>query len=297
MALLLLFIDGLGLGARADNPLSAAEGALRLERGAEVSYSYAGGALRAADATMGVKGLPQSATGQTAIFTGVNTAGVLGRHLSGWPSGRLRELLRQDSIFIRLTRAGLRTTFANAFSPAYFLRPVGRMSASTLHMLYAGLKPRWVWQIPEGEAVFQDFTNSLLLDSGFGIDEQAPEDAGRTLAAMLDRQDFVLYEYFITDAAAHRRIRIEPTEVVRSLERMISALLKAADLERHCIALCSDHGNIEDCSNRSHTRNPVPLLAWGDGASDLFRGVTSITGIADAVSRHFGLGVQTTATQ
>jgi 2,3-bisphosphoglycerate-independent phosphoglycerate mutase len=222
---------------------------------------------------------------------------LIGHHLSGWPSGRLRVLLRQDSIFIRLKGAGLRAAFANAFSPAYFLRPVGRMSASTLHMLYAGLRPRWVWQIPEGKAVFQDFTNKLLLDSGFGIGEQTPEDAGRALAGMLDRQDFVLYEYFITDAAAHRRIRIEPADVVRSLERMISALLTAADLERHCIALCSDHGNIEDGSNRSHTRNPIPLLAWGDGASDLFHGVSSITGIADAVSRRFGLAVHTTALQ
>jgi 2,3-bisphosphoglycerate-independent phosphoglycerate mutase len=292
MSLLLLFIDGIGLGGSDNNPLCSATGPLRIMQGTEESYNFAGGILRAADATMGVPGLPQSATGQTAIFTGVNTARLIGRHLSGWPNARLRDLLQRDSIFIRLTSAGLRAAFANAFSTAYFLRPVNRMSASTLHMLYAGLKPRWIWQIPAGEAVFQDFTNKLLADSGFPVPEQTPEAAGQTLAAMLEHQDFVLYEFFITDAAAHRRIRIEPAEVITLLEKMISSLLHSADLRRHCIALCSDHGNIEDSTSRSHTRNPIPLLAWGDGAVEMFHEVTSISGIANAVCRRFGITIK-----
>lgn len=294
MSLLLLFVDGLGLGARRGNPLSAADvHALAFYEDSLDGYDYRGGVLRSADAAMGVDGKPQSATGQTAIFTGVNTAGLIGRHLSGWPSRKLRELLREDSIYLRLRRAGIRATFANAFSPAYFLRPVSRMSATTLHLLYSGLKPRWIWQIPSGEAVYQDFTNRLLLNSGFDIPEQTPEVSGAALAAMLDRYDFVLYEYFLTDAAAHGRIKRSPVEIVSQLERLLVALLDTADLGKHCVALCSDHGNIEEESSRTHSKNEVPLAAWGEGAEQLFDGVSSITGIADAVSRHFDISVET----
>ncbi len=293
MSLLLLFIDGLGLGARRGNPLHTADvRALAFYKDSINSYDYQGGVLRSADATMGVDGKPQSATGQTAIFTGANTAELVGGHLSGWPNRKLRGLLREDSTFIRLTRAGLRATFANAFSPAYFLRPVSRMSATTLHMLYAGMKPRWIWQIPSGEAVYQDFTNRVLVNSGFDIPEQDPKVSAESLAAMLDDYDFILYEYFLTDAAAHKRINRSPEEVLFSLDSMIAALLSAADLDHHCIALCSDHGNIEDESSRSHTNNDVPLAAWGDGAERLFEGISSITGVAAAVCRHFGIRVQ-----
>ncbi len=286
MSLLLLFIDGLGLGEREGNPLFEA-GAQVLALGPDIerSYRYRGAVARAVDSTMGVDGLPQSATGQTAIFTGVNTSRLLGRHLSGWPSPRLRGLLKRDSVFLRLRSAGKRAVFANAFTPAYFLRPVNRMSASTLHMLYAGLRPRWIWQIDTGGAVFQDFTNRMLIESGFDISERTPEQAGAGLAAFLQRYDFTLYEFFLTDAAAHRRVRMQPVEVLGMLGRMLDALLEAADLDRHCVAICSDHGNIEDSSTRSHTRNPVPLLAWGKGAEGVFAGVEDITGIAPAVVR------------
>ena len=47
---------------------------------------YAGATLLALDAVLGVKGRPQSATGQTSLFTGVNAAAVLGRHLRGFPN-------------------------------------------------------------------------------------------------------------------------------------------------------------------------------------------------------------------
>jgi hypothetical protein len=245
-----------------------------------------GGQAIALDTCLGVPGLPQSATGQTAIFTGVNTPASLGRHLSGFPNKYLRSLLRRDSIFIRLVKAGLKTTFANAFTPAYFLLPINRMSASSLHMLYAGLMPRWIWNIPSGKALFQDFTNRTLIEAGFNLPELSPETAGHNLAALLGEHDFVLYEYFLTDAAAHGRIRQSPEAIVKHLDRMVTAVLQTVDLERHAVALCSDHGNIEDPSVRTHTGNAAPMVAWGHGKERLLDGLESLTGIRDAVCRY-----------
>ena len=45
------------------------------------------------DACLGVPGIPQSATGQTAIFTGVNAAARLGRHSEGFPGPELRAII------------------------------------------------------------------------------------------------------------------------------------------------------------------------------------------------------------
>jgi 2,3-bisphosphoglycerate-independent phosphoglycerate mutase len=286
MALLLLFVDGLGLAGRDNNPLhQAGVEALALFSDSIDTYSFAGGAAKAVDATLGIGGLPQSATGQTALFTGVNAARLIGRHLSGWPSPRLRTLLRSDSIFIRLKAGGRRVAFANAFTPGYFLRPVRLMSASTLHMLYAGLRPRWIWQIPSGEAVYQDFTNRMLIESGFDVPEHTPEQAGSNLRGLLEKFDFVLYEFFLTDAAAHRRIGIDTVEVIKRLERMLTTLIDSCGPRRHTLVLCSDHGNIEDDSTRGHTRNPVPLAAWGRGAEPILEEVRDITGIASAICR------------
>ena len=33
--------------------------------------------------------------------------------------------------------------------------------------------------------------------------------------------------------------------------------------------VCSDHGNVEDLSTRSHTLNRVPVLGFGPGAARL----------------------------
>lgn len=127
----------------------------------------------------------------------------------------------------------------------------------------------------------------MLLESGCAVPALTPSEAAGILAGLVDRHDFVLYEYFLTDAAAHGRIARGPAEVLIEIDALITALLGELDLERHGVLLCSDHGNIEDSSVRGHTRNPVPLLAWGAGAEALVTGVRGISGIAGAVESYF----------
>ena len=64
------------------------------------------------DARLGVDGTPQSATGQTAILTGVNAAALLGTHLHGFPNRALRKVIESDNLFIRLLKRGISCTFA-----------------------------------------------------------------------------------------------------------------------------------------------------------------------------------------
>ncbi|HET7322574.1 MAG TPA: hypothetical protein VFI96_08785, partial [Longimicrobiaceae bacterium] len=120
--LLLLFLDGVGLGEDDPgvNPFARAElptlGALL--GGDE-------GMMIAADARLGVPGLPQSGTGQTALLTGVNAAERMGRHFGPWVPTALREMLAAQNLLSRAAAAGRRVAFANAY-PEGFLSPGGR---------------------------------------------------------------------------------------------------------------------------------------------------------------------------
>ena len=48
--------------------------------------------------------------------------------------------------------------------------------------------------------------------------------------------------------------------------------------------MISDHGNLEESDHKRHTRNPVPLLAWGAGANDLVRGVSGLEALTPALT-------------
>ena len=84
MGALLLFFDGIGVGP------NDVDGTL----------------FRPIDATLGVPGLPPSATGQTSLLTGINAARHAGGHQLGLPGPTLRPLIESDSIFLKLTVIG-----------------------------------------------------------------------------------------------------------------------------------------------------------------------------------------------
>src|SRR5438094_3390736 len=126
MSIIFIFIDGVGLApAGPDNPLTEANTpALRALLGGPMTIERVrrGDAfvLKAIDATLGVTGLPQSGTGQTALLAGINAAALHGRHQPHFPPVALRPMLAERSIFRRVGDRGGRATFANAFGPGYW---------------------------------------------------------------------------------------------------------------------------------------------------------------------------------
>ncbi len=79
------------LAALAGGPLIA--GCARTEPGRIV---------REVDATLGVDGLPQSGTGQTTLFTGVNAAQALGRHVPAFPGPRLKAIIEAEGLLAKV---------------------------------------------------------------------------------------------------------------------------------------------------------------------------------------------------
>jgi bisphosphoglycerate-independent phosphoglycerate mutase (AlkP superfamily) len=61
-------------------------------------------------------------------------------------------------------------------------------------------------------------------------------------------------------------------------------LLDALDPARTLLVVCSDHGNLEDLSVKTHTRNAVPLVANGAGAG-MLAGARSIQDVTPGLVR------------
>ncbi|HXD32374.1 MAG TPA: hypothetical protein VN643_14730 [Pyrinomonadaceae bacterium] len=266
MSVLLFFIDGLGIGTRGPhNPLDGIDGAepLAIFQAETVSVILEG-VLVPTDSCLGVEGRPQSASGQTTILTGINAPSLLGYHKQGFPNSALLEILKEHSIFKQLRDAGIeKITFANAYTQRFFDERPRWVSATTAAVEAAELSFRTVEDLKADQAVYQDFSNGLLIARGEDVGPRTPEKAAEVLAGIVATHRFTLYEYFITDKMGHAQDFNASRLVVQKLAAMIRALLSFLDLDRTTVILTSDHGNIEDLSTRNHTLNSVPTLVWG----------------------------------
>jgi len=289
MSLLLIFVDGLGIGTRGThNPLDAlgAQAApLAVFQDEEPEIAF-GGALVRTDARLGVEGRPQSASGQTTILTGVNAPAALGYHKQGFPNEEMRAILRERSVFLQLARAGVGpNVFANAYTPRFFAERPRWVSATTVAVEAAGMEFRNLEDLRHGRAVFHDFTNRLAVEGGADVPLRTPEEAAAVLARLSAEHRFTLYEYFITDRVGHEQNREAALEVLTRLARFVRRVLASLDLERTTVLLTSDHGNVEDLSVRNHTLNLVPTLVWGAARELVRQRVRTLADITPTIVR------------
>ena len=296
MSVLLFFIDGLGIGTRGPhNPFDDLPDAdpLAIFQDEEPSIAF-DGRLTPTDACLGVEGRPQSASGQTTILTGVNAPATVGYHKQGFPNQALLDIIREHSLFVQLKRAGVSPiTFANTYTKRFFESRPRWISATTAAVEAAGLRFNQVEDLRAGAAVYHDFTNAMLIESGEKVDPRTPEEAGEVLAGIVGANRFTLYEYFITDKIGHAQDRDVARQVLPMLARFIRALLGKLDLERSTVILTSDHGNIEDLSVRNHTRNPVPTIVWGRHRKHIAPRIRSLTDITPAIVDVLTKGTET----
>lgn len=291
---LLFFIDGVGVGP--DDPdvnllASGAFPSLGLTEGRAPRASVGTAALaHGLDPSMGVPGLPQSATGQTAILTGVNAPAAMGAHISGFPGPTLRKLLFRYSILKRVRERGRSATFLNAYRPAFFQTPEPRrrLSATSLATLASGAPFRSWEDLVEGRAVTHDLTHWRLRERGYDLPERTPETAGAILAREAMQNDFSLFEYFETDRAGHDMDRTRLARCLGDVHRTLETVLRNVDLASMTVLVVSDHGNVEDRRVKTHTLNPALFAAWGAGAAENGAPVRALTDVAPLVLRALG---------
>jgi 2,3-bisphosphoglycerate-independent phosphoglycerate mutase len=286
-----VFLDGVGLGPQtAQNPLSTkanlpfVSSLLGTPLLGNQAVSRPGLLFKPIDARLGVPGLPQSATGQTSLYTGCNAPQFRGQHQTGFANGSLRQLIEAHGIFKQVLHLGGTATLANLYSPQYFYAIAHRRirySVGTLLNLTAGLPFRLQMEYEAGEALFWDITGELAHHRGIVAPPIAPKIAGQRLAHLGSRYTITLFESYLTDFAGHSQ---EWNKAVRVLQRVDSFLESLVNhLDSHTtLVISSDHGNLEDLSTKRHTLNPVPLIAVGPDAQ-AFAPVQDITGITPAI--------------
>jgi len=261
-----VFLDGVGIGSEdpSVNPAAGLKSGLIPFGEGDFRELFGEGLARKVDARLGVPGLPQSATGQTALFTGINAPRMIGRHLPGFPTKRLKHLISESSVMQQIKRQGHSVAFANCYTPKFFRRRSNWVSVTTAMCQSSQTRLRTLDDLASERGLFFDFTNRVLIDRGLEVGLFRPRKAARILAGLADRHHFCLYESFVSDLIGHRRGIDEAVAHLREIETFVTTLIEAVDGKPVSILVVSDHGNIEDMTTGSHTLNPVPLLVWGE---------------------------------
>lgn len=275
----IVFLDGVGLGEDDPlvNPLAAADLPV-LARLLDGRRLVAGsGRIDAAQATMvptdaglGVKGRPQSATGQTALLTGRNAPLILGEHYGPRPNAALRAMLEGPTLFTRLLAEGRPVAFANAYPQGYFdaVARGKRLHGAIPHAAQAaGLRLRTAGDLQAGQALSVDLTNAAWRGAmGYpDVPLWTPWEAGQVLARLSAAHDLVFFDNWATDVAGHGGKLAECVRVLEEIDAFLGGLLAAVDRDDTLVAIISDHGNIEDMRAKGHTENLVPTVLIGAG--------------------------------
>jgi hypothetical protein len=301
----LIFLDGVGLG-RADpniNPLVAAnlphiavllEGR-RLDLDLE-PFDGSHASFRPSDATLGVEGVPESATGQSVLLTGVNVPKLIGTHFGPKPDGRIRVILQKYNLLRRLTEAGFRCRLLNAYPGSYFdaIRSGHRLhSAIPLAFDQAGIPLATEQDLIRGDAISADFTGRGWRTRLRSTDTPVltPHQAGKRMGELALRNDFTVFDHWPTDYAGHFGEMRGAVRLLETLDRVLGGLTETMAGTELSVVVTSDHGNLEDLSVRGHTRNPVPALTLGppDIRKMIADRMTDLTGFTAAMTGLFHL--------
>lgn len=311
MKVLFLFLDGIGLGTNDSqvNPFAKVEmphlqgllggSKLVVETLSETSLKALRNTgileteratLLALDAGLGVDGLPQSATGQATLLTGINVSAEIGYHYGPKPNQEVAAYIRNGNLFSTLSKDGYKSALLNAYPPGYFTGiQSGRrlFSAIPLAVTSARIPLKTLEDLQEGHALSADFTaqgwrERLQLPETPVL---TPKQAGERLANLMNDYDLAIFEYWLSDYAGHHQDMQAAQSLLETFDQVLGGLLEAWDDKQGLILITSDHGNMEDLGTRRHTANPVPALLIGDPIfrQDFAADLTDIIGVTPAI--------------
>jgi len=288
MHFLFFFWDGVGLGRNDPevNPFLIANtptldkllGGRKIQA-TTIDFQSKVCALFGIDAQLGVKGVPQSATGQATLLSGLNIPEMIGQHYGPKPNPQIAQILNHLSqsqnddhsgtLFTQLVKAGYKVEFVNAYPDIYFNSIASgkrNYSAFPLAAVEAGLPLKGENDLLEGRSLSADFTGKGWHDHLhiLNIPVISPHEAGKRLAHITQNNDLTFFEYWETDYAGHKQDQIAAKLIIEKLDLVIKGLLEVLDLKKDLILITSDHGNLEDLSSRRHTENKVPAFLIGN---------------------------------
>ncbi|MEQ9309794.1 MAG: hypothetical protein RLN90_10095 [Balneolaceae bacterium] len=293
MAVIFIFIDGVGLGeASKKNPffvdtyesfqiLSGENFSNKSESILKKNHIF-----KPIDANLGVEGLPQSGTGQTTLFTGENASKVIGKHFGPYPHSGIKYLLKEQSIFHAVIEAGKKPYLINAYPPIFFehAKRRNRWSCTTLMTQSAEMRLNSTEEVLNGEALTAEIVQNAWRERlNIDLPKIDTTEAARRLLNVVPNYDLVMYEYYLTDKAGHNQKIEDAQHVLKTLNEFLLHIIKEKRSE-DVLVITSDHGNLEDLSTKTHTRNEVPLFVMGEGA-ETFSEIESLVGVKNGIMK------------
>jgi len=293
LAVIFLFIDGVGIGNESkENPffldsyesfqILSGENFFKNGDGVNTSNQI----YKAIDANLEVEGLPQSGTGQTTLFTGQNASKVIGKHFGPYPHSGIKHLLKEQSIFHAIKEGGKKPCFLNAYPPIFFehAKRRNRWSCTTLMTKSADVKLNSTEDVLAERALTAEIVQNAWREKlDINIPKITATDAAQRLLNVVPDYDLVLYEYYLTDKAGHNKSQDDARRVLQRLDEFLLHIIKHKR-SKDVLVITSDHGNLEDLSVKTHTRNEIPLFVMGEGI-DHFKEVESLVGVKEGILR------------
>ncbi|MGE5399131.1 MAG: metalloenzyme [Ignavibacteriales bacterium] len=243
------------------------------------------------DATLGVDGLPQSGTGQTAIFCGINAPRILGQHFGPFPHSSMIPLIKEKNIFQEFLNLEMDVNFVNAYPKLFFDYVASgkqRLSATTLCCKLSGIRLKNYTDLKKGAALSPEIDNSRWVTRlNYNLPIIRPETAARRLLRGMEGNAFTLFEYFLSDHLGHGRNKDVFESTLKTLDRFLYYILKNFD-RKNTLVICSDHGNLEDISVKGHTLNPALTITGGKNAIELSREIKDLSDIKPSILGMYG---------
>ncbi|MFH0734423.1 MAG: metalloenzyme [bacterium] len=234
------------------------------------------------DALLGIEGLPQSGTGQTSIFCGVNAQQIVGKHFGPFPYSTLLPVIENDNIFNCLIKKNKKAAFANAFPQIFFdyiNEGKRRLSVSSLSCLYSGIPLFTFNDLLNGNALSAEIDNFRWVTKlNYNLPIIEPEKAAQRLLYLTEQNNFVLFEYFYSDHLGHGRLTDNFQNILKTLDDFLYYILSNYN-NNTTVIICSDHGNLEDLSIKTHTLNPCLTIAAGKNSDIAFKQIKDISQI------------------
>ncbi|MCU0465959.1 MAG: hypothetical protein MUF38_15500 [Anaerolineae bacterium] len=303
MHVLLIFVDGVGLGADdpAVNPLAAAD--------TPTLDSLAGGRRWTAstgwqttdraefiptDAVLGVAGRPQSGTNQATILTGINVPAQLGYHFGPKPDAPTRALLEETNLFKTLIEAGRSADLINAYPPRlhHDINRGKTLRSSIQHAAWAaGLPMHTAEDLLSGGAMSEEWTGKAWREM-LGYPDApifTPHEAGRRMVELSRGYEFAFFSHWYTDILGHRGPFEDAVRLWETIDGVMRGALEAWDDDEGLMVITSDHGNFEDLSHGKHTENLVPTVVVGAQKAAFADGLTDLSHITPKILRALGM--------
>lgn len=290
----MIFLDGVGIGKKdyQFNPFFKYQFKMFTEIFGEIPHldkqklSLNNAYVFPINATLGVPDIPLSGTGQTSIFCGVNAPKIIGRHFGPYPYSTLIPIIEEKNIFKEFLRRRKKVTFVNAYPQLFFdyVKKGRRMlSVTTLSCIFSNVRLNRIRDVHNCRALSADIDNFRFVHKmNYKLPIISPITAAKRLLKIAAQNHFTLFEYYYTDHLGHGRNLELFDRTINILDQFLFYIIKNITSNMTLI-ICSDHGNFEDLSIKSHTLNPALGLTAGKYADVLAKKIKKLYHIKPAI--------------